>query len=101
MRLFCVLRLILRFVVDNMVAEQFERFNWHAFSHFGVPATQIGAELASKIIQTFLKHSCLQETINRHGHMFKSDGHKKLMQLYCLTDVTFENGTHYENSKHP
>jgi len=60
-RLFCVLRLILRFVVDNMVAEQFERFNWHAFRHFGVPATQIGAELASKIIQTFLKHSCLIE----------------------------------------
>lgn len=54
------------------------RFNWHALRHFAV-STWIEADLAPKTIQTFAGHSSLQVTMDRYGHMFKSDDHKKAM----------------------
>tara|TARA_R110002072_G_scaffold83875_4_gene190037 strand:+ start:1009 stop:2142 length:1134 start_codon:yes stop_codon:yes gene_type:complete len=55
-----------------------ERFNWHALRHFAV-STWIEADLAPKTIQTFAGHSSLQVTMDRYGHMFKSDDHKMAM----------------------
>ncbi|KGB81937.1 integrase [Rhodovulum sp. NI22] len=79
---------------DNMVKRQFlplfdkleekgegiEHFNWHALRHYAV-STWIEAGLAPKTIQTFAGHSSLQVTMDRYGHMFKSDDHKTAMDL--------------------
>jgi integrase len=55
-----------------------ERFNWHALRHYAV-STWIEAGLAPKTVQTFAGHSSLQVTMDRYGHMFKSDDHKMAM----------------------
>lgn len=55
-----------------------ERFNWHALRHFAV-SCWIEAGLSPKTIQTFAGHSSLQVTMDRYGHLFKSDDHKKAM----------------------
>ena len=54
------------------------RFNWHALRHFAV-SCWIDAGLAPKTVQTFAGHSSLQVTMDRYGHLFKSDDHKKAM----------------------
>jgi len=54
------------------------RFNWHALRHFAV-SCWIEAGLSPKTVQTFAGHSSLQVTMDRYGHMFKSDDHKKAM----------------------
>lgn len=54
------------------------RFNWHALRHFAV-SCWIDAGLSPKTVQTFAGHSSLQVTMDRYGHMFKSDDHKKAM----------------------
>jgi len=84
---------------DNMVKREFEplfpkaakrhaedpkkipkvaRFNWHALRHFGI-STWIEAGMLPKTIQTFAGHSSLQVTMDRYGHLFKSDDHRKVM----------------------
>ncbi len=55
-----------------------ERFNWHALRHFAV-SCWIDAGLSPKTVQTFAGHSSLQVTMDRYGHLFKSDDHKKAM----------------------
>jgi len=55
------------------------RFNWHALRHFAV-SCWIEAGLNPKTVQTFAGHSSLQVTMDRYGHMFKSDNHKKAME---------------------
>jgi integrase len=55
-----------------------ERFNWHALRHFAV-SCWIEADLKPKTVQTFAGHSSLQVTMDRYGHLFKSDDHKKAM----------------------
>jgi integrase len=39
----------------------------------------IKADLRPKTVQTFAGHSNLQVTMDRYGHLFKSDDHKKAM----------------------
>jgi len=53
-------------------------FNWHALRHFAV-SCWIEAGLSPKTVQTFAGHSSLQVTMDRYGHLFKSDDHKKAM----------------------
>lgn len=55
-----------------------ERFNWHALRHFAI-STWIEAGLAPKTIQTFAGHSSLQVTMDRYGHLFPSEDHKRAM----------------------
>jgi integrase len=53
-------------------------FNWHALRHFAI-SCWIEAGLAPKTVQTFAGHSSLQVTMDRYGHLFKSDDHKRAM----------------------
>jgi integrase len=55
------------------------RLNWHALRHFAV-SCWIEAGLSPKTVQTFAGHSSLQVTMDRYGHLFKSDDHKKAME---------------------
>lgn len=55
-----------------------ERFNWHALRHFAI-SCWIEAGLSPKTVQTFAGHSSLQVTMDRYGHLFKSDDHKEAM----------------------
>ena len=53
-------------------------FNWHALRHFAV-SCWIEAGLSPRTVQTFAGHSGLQVTMDRYGHLFKSDDHKRAM----------------------
>ena len=55
-----------------------QRFNWHALRHFAISGW-IEADLKPKTVQTFAGHSSLQVTMDRYGHMFKSDDHGAAM----------------------
>ncbi|MDR3471222.1 MAG: site-specific integrase [Devosia sp.] len=59
------------------------RFNWHALRHFAV-SCWIEAELSPKTVQTFAGHSSLQVTMDRYGHLFKSDDHRKAMDAIAV-----------------
>jgi integrase len=54
------------------------RFNWHALRHFAV-SCWIQAGFAPKTVQTFAGHASLQITMDRYGHLFPSEDHKKAM----------------------
>jgi integrase len=54
------------------------RFNWHALRHFAV-SCWIEARLAPKTVQTFAGHASLQITMDRYGHLFPSEDHRKAM----------------------
>jgi integrase len=54
------------------------RFNWHALRHFAV-SCWIEAGLSPKIVQTLAGHSSLQVTMDRYGHLFKSEDHSRAM----------------------
>lgn len=54
------------------------RFNWHALRHFAI-SCWIEAGLKPKTVQTFAGHSSLAVTMDRYGHLFKSDDHKQAM----------------------
>ena len=54
------------------------RFNWHALRHFAV-SCWIEAGLDPKTVQTFAGHSSLQVTMDRYGHLFKSEDHQRAM----------------------
>jgi integrase len=53
-------------------------FNWHGLRHFAV-SLWIEARLAPKTVQTFAGHASLQVTMDRYGHLFPSDDHRKAM----------------------
>jgi integrase len=55
-------------------------FNWHALRHFAI-SCWIEADLKPKTVQTFAGHSSLQVTMDRYGHLFKSDDHQKAMDM--------------------
>lgn len=55
-----------------------KRFNWHGLRHFAV-SCWIEAGLAPKTVQTFAGHASLQVTMDRYGHLFPSDDHRKAM----------------------
>jgi integrase len=72
---------------DNLVKRRFlplfdvvrvKRFNWHGLRHFAV-STWIEAGLTPKTVQTFAGHASLQVTMDRYGHLFPSDNHRKAM----------------------
>lgn len=63
------------------------RFNWHALRHFAV-SCWIEAGLSPKTVQTFAGHSSLQVTMDRYGHLFKSDDHKKAMEAIAARLLT-------------
>jgi integrase len=54
------------------------RFNWHALRHFAV-SSWIEAGFTPKTVQTFAGHASLQVTMDRYGHLFPSEDHKKAM----------------------
>lgn len=54
------------------------RFNWHALRHFAI-SCWIDAGLPPKTVQTFAGHSSLQVTMDRYGHLFRSDEHQNVM----------------------
>jgi integrase len=54
------------------------RFNWHALRHFAV-SCWIEAGLTPKTVQTFAGHASLQVTMDRYGHLFPTEDHKKTM----------------------
>ncbi|HEV2545923.1 MAG TPA: tyrosine-type recombinase/integrase [Stellaceae bacterium] len=54
------------------------RFTWHGLRHFAV-SCWIEAGLAPKTVQTFAGHASLQITMDRYGHLFPSDDHRKAM----------------------
>jgi integrase len=72
---------------DNLVKRRFlplfntlavKRFNWHGLRHFAI-STWIEAGLTPKTVQTFAGHASLQITMDRYGHLFPSDDHRKAM----------------------
>lgn len=72
---------------DNLVKRRFaplfeasraKRFSWHGLRHFAV-STWIEAGLTPKTVQTFAGHASLQVTMDRYGHLFPSDDHKRAM----------------------
>ena len=54
------------------------RFNWHGLRHFAV-SCWIEAGLTPKTVQTFAGHASLQVTMDRYGHLFPNEDHKKAM----------------------
>lgn len=52
--------------------------NWHGLRHFAV-SCWIDAGLTPKTVQAFAGHSSLQVTMDRYGHLFRSDDHKRAM----------------------
>jgi integrase len=72
---------------DNLIKRRFlplfdavgvKRFNWHGLRHYAV-STWIEAGLTPKTVQTFSGHASLQVTMDRYGHLFPSDDHRKAM----------------------
>lgn len=55
-----------------------DRFNWHALRHFAI-SCWIETGLSPKTVQTFAGHSSLQVTMDRYGHLFKSENHRHAM----------------------
>ena len=53
-------------------------FNWHGLRHFAV-SCWIEAGLAPKTVQTFAGHASLRVTMDRYGHLFPSDDHRRAM----------------------
>jgi integrase len=64
-------------------------FNWHALRHFAI-SCWIDAGLAPKTVQTFAGHSTLAVTMDRYGHLFKSDDHKLAMNQIAREFVPSE-----------
>jgi integrase len=72
---------------DNLIKRRFhplfqtvpvQRFNWHALRHFAV-SCWIEAGFNPKTVQTFAGHASLQVTMDRYGHLFPREDHKKTM----------------------
>jgi integrase len=76
---------------DNLIKRQFlplfgeaKRFNWHGFRHFAV-SSWIEAGMSPKTVQTFAGHASLQVTMDRYGHLFPSEDHKRAMDRIATT----------------
>jgi integrase len=59
------------------------RFTWHGLRHFAI-SCWIEARLAPKTVQTFAGHASLQITMDRYGHLFPSDDHKRAMDAIAV-----------------
>lgn len=78
--------------------EPLERFNWHALRHFAI-SCWIEAGLPPKAVQTFAGHSSLQVTMDRYGHLFRSDDHGRVMD--AIADAFAEPGHPGAHSQRP
>jgi integrase len=63
---------------DPISVAKVKKFRWHALRHFAV-SCWIEAGLQPKTVQTFAGHSSLAVTMDRYGHLFKSDDHARIM----------------------
>lgn len=63
---------------EPLFGDDVPRFTWHGLRHFAI-STWIEHGLAPKTVQTFAGHSSLQVTMDRYGHLFPSDDHRKAM----------------------
>jgi integrase len=63
--------------------EPLETFPWHALRHFAI-SCWIDAGLPPKTVQTFAGHSSLQVTMDRYGHLFRSDDHGRVMNAISM-----------------
>ena len=63
---------------DPARSASLRRFNWHALRHFAV-SSWIEAGFTPKTVQTFAGHASLQTTMDRYGHLFPSEDHKRAM----------------------
>jgi integrase len=61
-----------------------EDFSWHSLRHFAI-SCWIDAGLPPKTVQTFAGHSSLQVTMDRYGHLFRSDSHGQAMDAIADT----------------
>ena len=52
------------------------RFGWHALRHFAI-STWNEAKFSLKAVQGFAGHASAQMTLDRYGHLFKDDDHKR------------------------
>ncbi len=73
-----------------------EFFNWHALRHFAI-SCWIDAGLPPKTVQTFAGHSSLQVTMDRYGHLFRSDSHAQAMDAIA---ASIESPTKPTSPKH-
>jgi integrase len=68
--------------------EPLQLFTWHALRHFAI-SCWIEARLRPKAVQTFAGRSRLQVTMDRYGHLFRSDDHGRVMDAisgqFCIT----------------
>lgn len=69
--------------------QQFKPFTWHALRHFAI-STWIEAGFPPKTVQTFAGHSSLAVTMDRYGHLFRSEDHKIIMD--AIAAKLFPNG---------
>jgi integrase len=71
-------RLNAKHAADPIAHAKVKRFRWHALRHFAI-SSWIEADLKPKAVQTFAGHSTMAMTMDRYGHLFKSDGHGEAM----------------------
>ncbi len=78
------------------------RFNWHALRHFAV-SCWIERGLAPKTIQTLAGHATLAITMDRYGHLFRTEEYKTVMDeiaselsgtLYVPCELARQDGSH-------
>ena len=77
--------------------EPLEIFPWHALRHFAI-SCWIEAGLPPKAVQTFAGHSSLQVTMDRYGHLFRSDSHHQAMDAIA---ASIESPVKPVSSEHP
>jgi integrase len=75
-----------------------EIFNWHALRHFAI-SCWIDAGLPPKTVQTFAGHSSLQVTMDRYGHLFRSDSHGRAMDAIAASIESPTKPTVPKNSR--
>jgi integrase len=67
---------------QERINETLDVFAWRALRHFAI-SCWIDAGLPPKTVQTFAGHSSLQVTMDRYGHLFRSDDHGRAMDIIC------------------
>jgi integrase len=70
--------------IEQRRNEPLSTFPWHALRHFAI-SCWIEAGLSPKTVQTFAGHSSLQVTMDRYGHLFRSDSHGRIMDRIATT----------------
>jgi integrase len=70
--------------IDQRRNDKPEMFSWHALRHFAI-SCWIDAGLPPKTVQTFAGHSSLQVTMDRYGHLFRSDSHGRAMDAIAAS----------------